>query len=35
LGGLYLGFILQALGTDFYPRLVGLAHDDVGGESVG
>lgn len=25
LGGLYIGFILQALGTDFYPRLVGLA----------
>jgi PST family polysaccharide transporter len=23
LGGLYVGFILQALGTDFYPRLVG------------
>ena len=28
LGGLYLGFVLQALGTDFYPRLVGVAHDD-------
>ena len=23
LGGLYIGFILQALGADFYPRLVG------------
>ncbi len=23
LGGLYVGFILQAMGTDFYPRLVG------------
>lgn len=29
LGGLYLGFVLQALGTDFYPRLVGVAADDV------
>ena len=28
LGGLYVGFILQALGTDFYPRLVAAAHDD-------
>lgn len=28
LGGLYAGFVLQALGTDFYPRLVGLAHSD-------
>jgi antigen flippase len=28
LGGLYLGFVLQSLGTDFYPRLVGVAHDD-------
>jgi len=27
LGGLYVGFVLQALGTDFYPRLVGVAHD--------
>jgi enterobacterial common antigen flippase len=24
LGGLYVGFILQAMGTDFYPRLVAL-----------
>lgn len=28
LGGLYVGFILQALATDFYPRLVGVAEDD-------
>lgn len=28
LGGLYIGFVLQALGTDFYPRLVGVVHDD-------
>ncbi|WP_157271633.1 O-antigen translocase [Azohydromonas aeria] len=27
LGGLYTGFILQALGTDFYPRLVGVIQD--------
>ena len=27
LGGLYLGFVLQALGTDFYPRLVGQVRD--------
>jgi len=27
LGGLYVGFVLGALGTDFYPRLVGLAND--------
>jgi enterobacterial common antigen flippase len=26
-GGLYVGFVLQALGTDFYPRLVGVADD--------
>lgn len=25
IGGLYVGFILQAMGTDFYPRLVGAA----------
>jgi enterobacterial common antigen flippase len=24
LGGLYVGFVLQAMGTDFYPRLVGV-----------
>ena len=29
LGGLYVGFILQAMGTDFYPRLVGVANDNV------
>lgn len=29
LGGLYVGFILQAMGADFYPRLVGAAGDDV------
>ncbi|MBD0415651.1 O-antigen translocase [Oryzicola mucosus] len=28
LGGLYAGFILQAMGTDFYPRLTAAAHDD-------
>jgi antigen flippase len=28
LGGIYVGFILQAMGTDFYPRLSGLADDD-------
>lgn len=28
LGGLYVGFILQAMGADFYPRLVGVASDD-------
>lgn len=27
LGGLYVGFILQAMGTDFYPRLVAVIHD--------
>ena len=27
LGGLYVGFVLQALGTDFYPRLVGVVND--------
>ncbi len=29
LGGLYIGFILQALGTDFYPRLVAVVQDHV------
>ncbi len=24
----YVGFVLQAMGTDFYPRLTALAHDD-------
>lgn len=27
LGGLYLSFALQAMGTDFYPRLTAVAHD--------
>jgi len=27
LGGLYVAFILQAMGADFYPRLVGVAED--------
>jgi PST family polysaccharide transporter len=27
LGGLYVGFILQAMGSDFYPRLTGIASD--------
>lgn len=27
LGGLYVGFILQAMGTDFYPRLTAVADD--------
>jgi PST family polysaccharide transporter len=28
LGGLYVGLVLQAMGTDFYPRLVAAAQDD-------
>ena len=28
LGGLYVGIVLQAMGADFYPRLVGVANDD-------
>jgi len=28
LGGLYIGFILQAMGADFYPRLTGVAKDN-------
>lgn len=28
LGGLYLGFILQAMGADFYPRLTAIATDN-------
>ncbi len=28
IGGLYAGFILQAMGTDFYPRLTAVATDD-------
>ena len=27
-GGLYVGFVLQAMGADFYPRLVAAADDD-------
>ena len=27
LGGLYVGFVLQAMGADFYPRLVAVAND--------
>jgi enterobacterial common antigen flippase len=29
LGGLYTGFILQAMGADFYPRLTAIATDDI------
>lgn len=28
LGGFYVGLILQSMGTDFYPRLVGVAQDN-------
>jgi len=28
LGGLYVGFILQAMGTDFYPRLAAVSKDN-------
>ncbi len=28
LGGLYVGFILEAMGADFYPRLTAVAHDN-------
>jgi PST family polysaccharide transporter len=28
IGGLYVGFILQAMGADFYPRLTAVANDD-------
>ena len=28
LGGLYVGFVLQAMGADFYPRLVAAAEDN-------
>src|SRR5208337_3484581 len=28
LGGLYVGFILQAMAADFYPRLTASAHDN-------
>jgi enterobacterial common antigen flippase len=29
LGGLYVGFILQAMGADFYPRLTAVARDNL------
>ena len=29
LSGIFAGFILQAMGTDFYPRLTGVAQDNV------
>ncbi|MFL6449640.1 MAG: O-antigen translocase [Bryobacteraceae bacterium] len=29
LGGIYVGFILQAMGTDFYPRLTASSNDNV------
>jgi antigen flippase len=29
LGGLYVGFILQAMGADFYPRLTAIAWDNI------
>lgn len=29
LGGLYVGFVLQAMGADFYPRLTGVARDNI------
>jgi antigen flippase len=29
LGGLYVGFILQAMGTDFYPRLTAVANNNI------
>ena len=28
LGGLYVGFIFEAMGSDFYPRLTAVAHDN-------
>ena len=28
LSGLFVNFVLQAMGTDFYPRLTGVAHDN-------
>jgi PST family polysaccharide transporter len=31
LGGLYTGFVLQAMGADFYPRLVAVIKDDAEG----
>lgn len=29
LSGLYAGVVLQSMGTDFYPRLAGCAHDNI------
>lgn len=29
LGGIYVGFILQAMGADFFPRLTAVSHDNV------
>ncbi|MEW6563198.1 MAG: O-antigen translocase [Pseudomonadota bacterium] len=29
LSGMFVNFVLQAMGADFYPRLVGVAHDKV------
>jgi antigen flippase len=29
LGGMYVGFILQSMGADFYPRLTAVCNDDV------
>lgn len=29
LGGLYIGFILQAMGSDFYPRLTAIVNDNI------
>lgn len=31
LGGLYVGFLLQAMSADFFPRLVGVGEDDARG----
>lgn len=28
IGGIYVAFIFQAMGSDFYPRLTGVAHDN-------
>ena len=35
LGGLYVGFILQAMGADFYPRLTASIHETRGVQSLG
>lgn len=34
IGGLYVGFILQAMGTDFYPRLTAIADDAIASNRV-